>query len=153
MKVDLNLLGALDALLEEGSVSGAADRLHLSAPAMSRTLTRIRHATGDQILVRTGRTMTPTPYALRVRERVHGLVIEAQSVLTPERELALDTLARTFTLQAHDAIASALGPELLAAVRAQAPGVKLRFLSEGVVDTLDLRHGIVDLELGASPSA
>jgi DNA-binding transcriptional LysR family regulator len=42
-------------------VAGAAHRLHLSSPAMSRTLGRIRDATGDQILVRTGRTMTPTP--------------------------------------------------------------------------------------------
>lgn len=64
MQLNLNLLIALDALLEEGSVAGAAERLHLSQPAMSRTLGRIRRATGDQILVRTGRTMTPTPYAL-----------------------------------------------------------------------------------------
>jgi DNA-binding transcriptional LysR family regulator len=152
MQLDLNLLTAFDALLEEGSVGGAADRLHLSAPAMSRTLARIRVVTGDQILVRTGRTMTPTPYALQMRERVHALVTEAQSVLTPERELVLDTLVRTFTLQAHDAIASALGPSLLATVRALAPGVRLRLLSEGAVDTLDLRHGTVDLELGSSPS-
>ena len=59
--VDLNLLIALDALLEENSVAAAADRLHLSPPAMSRTLSRIRRATGDDILVRAGRTMTPTP--------------------------------------------------------------------------------------------
>ncbi len=58
MQLDLNLLAALDALLEEGSVAGAANRLDLSAPAMSRTLGRIRRATGDQIMVRTGRTMT-----------------------------------------------------------------------------------------------
>ncbi|RSS88859.1 LysR family transcriptional regulator, partial [Streptomyces sp. WAC05950] len=64
MQLDLNLLTALDALLEEGSVAGAAARLHVTAPAMSRSLGRIRHTTGDQILVRTGRTMTPTPYAI-----------------------------------------------------------------------------------------
>lgn len=61
MQLDLNLLTALDALLEEGSVTGAADRLHVTAPAMSRSLGRIRKATGDQILVRTGHHMTPTP--------------------------------------------------------------------------------------------
>ncbi|WP_408630230.1 helix-turn-helix domain-containing protein [Amycolatopsis mongoliensis] len=58
MQVDLNLLTALDALLEENSVQAAADRLHLTPPAMSRTLARIRATTGDDILVRTGRTMT-----------------------------------------------------------------------------------------------
>lgn len=54
VQVDLNLLTALDALLEENSVQAAADRLHLSPPAMSRTLARIRKATGDDILVHTG---------------------------------------------------------------------------------------------------
>ena len=50
--MDLNLLHALDVLLEEGSVVGAAKRLHLSQPAMSRTLARLREATGDAIFVR-----------------------------------------------------------------------------------------------------
>jgi len=68
MQLDLNLLTAFDALLEEGNVMGAAARLHLSTPAMSRTLGRIRKVTGDQIMVRTGRTMTPTPYAVSVHQ-------------------------------------------------------------------------------------
>ena len=49
---DMNLLVALDALLDEGSVVGAARRMNLSPAAMSRTLTRIREAVGDPILVR-----------------------------------------------------------------------------------------------------
>jgi DNA-binding transcriptional LysR family regulator len=127
--LDLNLLTALDALLEEGSVAGAAHRLHLSSPAMSRTLGRIRDATGDQILVRTGRTMTPTPYALA-------------------------TLDRTFTLKFHDAVTTAAGPDLLARARAAAPGVRLRFLAEAGTDTADLRRGEIDLEAGSTqPSA
>jgi DNA-binding transcriptional LysR family regulator len=150
VQLDLNLLTALDALLEEGSVSGAAERLHLSAPAMSRTLGRIRVVTGDQILVRTGRAMTPTPYALRVRERVHALVTEAQAVLEPERKLDLGSLSRTFTLQCHDAVTTAIGPALLATIGAEAPGVAVRLLPEGAVDTLDLRHGHLDLEIGAT---
>src|SRR5919199_290295 len=108
MQLDLNLLTALDALLEEGSVTGAAERLRLSAPAVSRTLGRIRRLTGDDILVRTGRTMTPTPYALAVREQVGDLVRQANAVLAPRRELDLATLTRTFTLRCHDAIATML---------------------------------------------
>lgn len=150
MQLDLNLLTALDALLEEGSVTEAADRLYLSAPAMSRTLGRIRRVTGDQILVRTGRSMTPTPYALEVRERVHALVQQAHSVLGPHRELDLERLKRDFTLQCHDALTSALAPALLLATQAQAPGVRLRLLAEASVDTSDLRHGHVDLEAGAA---
>jgi DNA-binding transcriptional LysR family regulator len=60
---DLNLLIALDALLADGSVVGAARRLGLSASAMSRSLTRLREATGDPLLVRAGRSMVLTPHA------------------------------------------------------------------------------------------
>ena len=145
MQLDLNLLAALDALLEEGSVAGAADRLHVTAPAMSRSLGRIRRTTGDQILVRTGRTMTPTPYAIAVREQVHDLLQQVRGVLAPSRELDLGTLERTFTLRWHDALVALSGPALLAAVREQAPGVRLRFIAESSVDTPELRRGEVDL--------
>lgn len=150
MHLDLNLLTTLDALLTEGSVMGAAERLHLSSPAVSRSLGRIRRLTGDDILVRTGRTMTPTPYALAVREQVGELVRQATAVLVPRRELDLATLERTFTLQCHDALATVLAPALLAAAGAQAPGVRLRFRTETAIDTDDLRHGRVDLEIGAA---
>jgi DNA-binding transcriptional LysR family regulator len=149
MQLDLNLLTALDALLEEGSVMGAADRLHLSSPALSRSLGRIRKLTGDEILVRTGQTMTPTPYALSIREQVKGLVQQARAVLVPNRELELDELERTFTLRAHDAVTTALAPALLAAIGDRAPRVQLRFLTETASETDDLRHGRVDLEIGA----
>jgi DNA-binding transcriptional LysR family regulator len=150
MQLDLNLLTALDALLEEGSVQGAAHRLRLSSPAMSRTLGRIRRATGDQILVRTGREMTATPYAVRVRADVHRLVQEAQALLAPEHELDLSTMDRTFTLRFHDGITTAIGPELLAAVHRDAPNVRLRFQPESSVDTNELRYGQVDLECGST---
>lgn len=150
MQLDLNLLTVLDALLTEGSVMGAAERLHLSSPAVSRSLGRIRRLTGDDILVRTGRSMTPTPYAVAVREQVGDLVRQADAVLAPRRDLDLVTLERTFTLQCHDALTMALAPPLLASVAGQAPGLRLRFLTEAAVDTDDLRHGRVDLEIGAN---
>jgi len=150
MQLDLNLLAALDALLEEGSVAGAAARLHVTAPAMSRSLGRIRRTTGDQILVRSGHTMTPTPYAIAVREQVHTLLQQVQGVLAPSRELDLATLERTFTLRWHDSLVALSGPALLAAVRKQAPGVRLRFTAESSIDTPELRRGEVDLEANAN---
>ncbi|WP_442815044.1 MULTISPECIES: LysR family transcriptional regulator [unclassified Streptomyces] len=95
-QLDLNLLAVLDTLLEEGSVMGAAERLHLSSPAVSRTLGRLRAVTGDDILVRTGHSMVPTPYAASVREDVHRLVGEAREVLSPVRELDPAELDRTW---------------------------------------------------------
>ncbi|MFJ7592332.1 LysR family transcriptional regulator [Streptomyces sp. NPDC097617] len=154
MQLDLHLLAALDALLEEGSVAGAAARLHVTAPAMSRSPGRIRRTTGDQILVRTGRTMTPTPYAIAVRAQVHELLHQVQGVLAPSRELDLATLERTFTLRWHDSLVAMSGPALLAAVRTRAPGVRLRFVAESSTDTPELRRGQVDLEANANrPSA
>lgn len=154
MQLDLNLLTALDALLEEGSVTGAAARLHVTPPAMSRTLARIRLVTGDPILVRTGRHMTPTVRALEMREEVHALVVQAHAVLAPDRELRLPVLTRTFTLMCHDAITVAIGPALISRVRTQAPGVVLRLLAEPASDSHDLRRGHVDLEISsASPSS
>ena len=150
MQLDLNLLTVLDALLDEGSVLGAADRLRLSSPAVSRSLGRIRRLTGDDILVRTGRSMTPTPYALAVREQVGELVRQARDVLAPSRELDLAALDRTFTLQCHDALATSLAPPLLSAIAESAPGVRLRFLAESAFDTDDLRHGRIDLAIGAT---
>jgi DNA-binding transcriptional LysR family regulator len=130
-------------------VSAAAERLHVTAPAMSRSLGRIRRTTGDQILVRTGRTMTPTPYAIAVREQVHELLQQVQGVLAPSREVDLATLERTFTLRWHDSLVVLCAPALLAVVRKQAPGVRLRFIAESSIDTPELRRGEVDLEANA----
>ena len=147
--VDLNLLVALDALLEENSVAAAADRLRLSPPAMSRTLGRIRRATGDEILVRTGRTMTPTPRALELREETRALVRRAHAVLSPTRELDLAAVERAFTLRGHDALIGALAPLLTGALARLAPNAQLRFLPEPSADVSDLARGHTDLEIGA----
>ncbi|MFF4434692.1 LysR family transcriptional regulator [Streptomyces sp. NPDC001513] len=146
MQLDLNLLTALDALLEEGSVAGAAARLHVTAPAMSRSLGRIRKATGDQILVRTGRSMVPTTRALAMRAQVHALVQEAHQLLSAQQELDLAALDRVFTVRWHDALTAASGTALISAVRRQAPGVRLRLSAEPGTDDAELRRGEIDLE-------
>ncbi|MFF5100256.1 MULTISPECIES: LysR family transcriptional regulator [Actinosynnema] len=147
MSLDLNLLRALEALLDEGSVTGAARRLHLTAPAVSRALARIRRATGDEILVRSGRSMVPTPYATEVRGEVRRLVREAQEVLSPRRAVDLPALERVFLLRWHDSVTELAGPEVLAAVRERAPGVRLRFLGESASDG---REALADVDLGTS---
>jgi DNA-binding transcriptional LysR family regulator len=145
--VDLNLLTALDALLDERSVSAAADRLNLTQPAMSRTLGRIRRATGDQILVRSGRVMLPTPYAEAVRDQVHQLVTQAQAVLTPAAEVDPAGLERTFTIQCNDIVADALVPRLAALLAQAAPGVCLRVMGEAHTTSDELRRGRIDLQI------
>jgi len=145
---DLNLLVTLDAVLAEGSVTGAARRLGLSPSAMSRALARLRDTTGDPLLVRAGRGLVPTPRALELRERIAGLVEEAEAVLRPADGPDLATLERTFTLRASEGFVENFGPELIARVAAEAPRVRLRFVAKPDKRAASLREGSVDLETG-----
>src|SRR5258707_8793115 len=101
--LDMNLLLGLDALLTEGSVTGAARRLGLSSSAMSRTLARLRSATGDPLLVRAGRGLVPTPRAAELREQVHELTRDVRTGLSPQTNLLdVASLERIFTIRANE---------------------------------------------------
>ena len=150
---DLNLLVTLDVLLTEGSVARAARRLRLSPSAMSRSLARLREATGDPLLVRAGRGLVPTPRALELRERVGQLVQDATVVLRPVEAINLQQLERTFTLRTREGFVENFGARLLARVSAEAPGVRLRFVPKPHKDSSPLRDGSVDLETGVVGAA
>ena len=78
---DLNLLVALDALLTERSVTRAGERLFLSQPAMSGTLSRLRHVFHDELLVRAGRELQLTELAAGLANPVHECVLEIEALL------------------------------------------------------------------------
>src|SRR3954469_4469758 len=99
---DLNLLVTMNAVLAEGSVARAARRLQLSPSAMSRSLARLREATGDPLLVRAGRGLVASPRAMELRERIGQLVHDAEAALRPAAGLRLAQLERTFTLRSTD---------------------------------------------------
>jgi DNA-binding transcriptional LysR family regulator len=146
--MDLNLLVALDALLREGSVARAAQRLHLSPPAMSRTLTRIRKSLGDPVFVRAGQGLVPTPRALALREKVRTLVEEATALLGPDAPVSPRDMVRTLSIRVNDGVIPSLGAELAKRVREEAPGLTLRFVAEGDEAVSALRDGDVDLDIG-----
>lgn len=145
---DFNLLAALDAVLMEGSVAGAARRLKLSPSAMSRALARLRETTGDPLLVRAGRGLVPTPRALELRERVSQLVQETEAVLRPAEKLDIRQLVRTFTLRTREGFVENFGAALIARIVDEAPGVRLCFMQKLDKDSLLLRNATVDLETG-----
>jgi DNA-binding transcriptional LysR family regulator len=147
--IDFNLLIALEALLAEGSVAGAARRLKLSESAMSRTLNRLRAATGDPILVRAGRDMVPTPRADALRRQVSELTQAARSVLQPAGE-AFDSksLDRIFTIRANEGFVETFGARLVAAAATSAPGVRLSFVPKPDKSPIPLREGFIDLDIG-----
>jgi DNA-binding transcriptional LysR family regulator len=139
--VDANLLLALDALLHEGSVTAAARRMNVSAPAMSHTLARLRTALGDPLFVRSGNRLVPTPRAVGLRDRVARAAGEVTSVLAPEKALDVATLKRAFVIRASDAVVVTVGGPLNARVRAAAPGVALHFVATAS-DDVDLDIGV-----------
>lgn len=121
---DLNLLAALDVLLNEGSVARAAQRLRLSPSAMSRTLARLREATGDPLLVRAGRGLVPTPRAQELRLQVGRVVEDGEALLRPAGLLDLQGLDRTFTLRTNESFVEEFGPRLVARAGAEAAHVR-----------------------------
>lgn len=145
---DFNLLITLDAVLTEGSVARAAQRLRLSPSAMSRALARLRETTGDPLLVRAGRGLVPTPRAIELRERVSQLVQDAKVVLRPAEKLNLKQLVRTFTLRTREGFVENFGPDLIARIGEEAPGVRLCFVQKPNKESTSLRDGTVDLETG-----
>jgi len=147
---DLNLLTALDVLLSEGSVARAAERLRLSPSAMSRTLARLREATGDPLLVRAGRGLVPTPRAQELRLQVGRVVEDGEALLRPARLLDLQGLDRTFTLRTNESFVEEFGPRLVARVGAEAPNVRLRFAPKSDKDVAALRDASIDLEIGVA---
>ena len=140
--IDLNLVTALDALLSESSVTGAARRLGLSTSAMSRTLTRLRAVTGDQLLVRAGRRLVPTPHATALRDRVHAVASDARAVLRPATaDVDLATLTATFTIRAAASSMEMLSGPVVAALADVAPHVRIRFVPKLDRDPQALRDG------------
>ncbi|MFK4066422.1 LysR family transcriptional regulator [Streptomyces sp. NPDC029674] len=146
--MDLNLLRALDALLQENSVTRAAERLGTSPAAVSRTLARLRRAVGDPLLVRAGQGMVPTPRALELQGEVSALLRGCDNVLRPGAGFDAVHLRRSFTVQAADVLLAGLAGTLTDRIHAEAPHVDVVFLPESVEGGPALRQGWVDVELG-----
>lgn len=144
----MNLVVALDALLTENSVTAAAERLHTSAPTMSRTLARLRRILDDPLLVRAGRDLVPTPRALELRNEVRAVTERAKALFAPAPAADPTSIVRTFDLQITDMFATTVMAQLITDVRTQAPGITLRFRPGTLEDTPALREGLVDLEVG-----
>ena len=144
---DLNLLIALDALLQEQNVSRAAARVGLSTPAMSHALARLRKQLGDPLLVRAGQRMVMTPRAVDLRDRVHVLADDALGVMRPSPVSDIRSLDRTFRINASDMIWCVLGSALDRLAR-EAPAVSFHVMPPQFAEPALLRDGTIDLAIG-----
>ena len=101
-KTDLNLLVYLNVLLEERSVSKAADKLAITQPAMSNALKRLRELFDDPILVRTADGMTPTDKAVKLKPDIVELLSLAEQITQPDRDFSISHSEATFRIMASD---------------------------------------------------
>ncbi|NNA65549.1 LysR family transcriptional regulator [Pseudomonas sp. ICMP 8385] len=150
-RIDLNLLVILDALLSEQHVTRAAERLHLSQPAVSHALARLRDLLDDPLLVRQGGGLVATARALELAAPLADALAQVQSLLAPNR-FDPASARRTFRLAMSDYGAALLLPGLARALREQAPGIDLVIshasregMQEGVLS------GEIDLAAGVFP--
>jgi len=127
-RLDLNLLIALDALLTERSVTRAAERLGLSQPALSASLSRLRIHFGDEILRRDGNNYELTPLARRLVEHTTMAVDSARRVF--ETQADWDPLASTreFVIYGSDYSFATVGAVVARLAAERAPGVRFRFV-------------------------
>ena len=145
-KLDLNLFLVFDAIVQTGSLTAAARELHLSQPAVSHALARLREALGDPLFMRQGRRMLPTPYARGLTPSVRQALSTLQAGLQGP-QVGFDAVRsdRVFTIGMRDILESLTLPGLMAHIRAHAPGISVNSIQVERHDIADaLRQGRVD---------
>lgn len=148
-KSDLNFLYVLEAMLDTGSVSSAAERIGISQPAMSHALARLRKRFGDPLFVKTGAGMRPTPAAERLGASAKKALAIVRAEIASSSTFDPASTRRVFTLGMSDLAAAALLPRIVAEVSKCAPNARLTVLNPKDQDVANLlEEGKVDIVLG-----
>lgn len=145
-RLDLNLLVALDALLTERNVTRAAARLRLSQPALSSALARLRTHFDDPLLVRRGNQYDLTPLAVRLTELSVTVLEGARRVFESRASWEASASTREFLIYGSDYALATSAPALSRAAKAEAPGVRLRFVLTSVPIIEDLAQRLVSAD-------
>jgi DNA-binding transcriptional LysR family regulator len=143
--LDLNLLRVFDAMMLELSTVRAGERIGLSQPAVSSALGRLRQLLGDELFVRDGNRMVPTPRAVQLNEPIQAALRQIEQALTTVTRFEPATARQSFIILGSDYFSTLLMPRLARAIVPEAPGVTvqmldrpsgelLRLLSEGFTD-------------------
>lgn len=139
--LDLNLLVALDILLEEQNITRAAERLHMTQSATSGVLARLRKYFKDDLLVRVGRSMQPTPYANEIAAPVREVLTTIRA-FTVKDSFTPASSRRHFKVMASDSLVHTFLAKLVGNIYAISPHVTFEFLalndSPPVVRSADL---------------
>ncbi|MGV7241484.1 LysR family transcriptional regulator [uncultured Caballeronia sp.] len=146
---DLNFLYVIQALGEERSVSRAADRLGLTQPAVSHALGKLRTLFQDDLFVRAGPVMAPTPVGERLIDGVAHVLGVVQQEIWSAKAFDAATTTRTFSVCLSDMGVIVLLPRLLAALRERAPLASLKPIQLPSLELASaLQDGALDLAIG-----
>jgi DNA-binding transcriptional LysR family regulator len=145
---DLNLLRVYDALMRERSVTRAGELIGLSQPAVSNALNRLRLAMNDELFIRRGNDMVPTPRAEALADGVREALTQIEQAVAGDARFDPSSAARVFTLHGADFFSELTMPPLFERIAKQAPGVALRLL-DGATDDIErrLRENVIDAAL------
>ncbi len=142
--LDLNLVVALDILLQERSVSRSAERLKLSQPAVSAALARLRDYFNDELLVSIGRSMIPTAYAESLWPIARDLLANADMLIDTSSTFDPATSQRRFRVSASDFIQTVLIAPALRAIHDVAPGIGMDVGPTGPASITKFENGEID---------
>lgn len=145
--LDLNLLATLDVLLEERSVSRAAARLHLSQPAVSAALARLRTYFGDPLLATQGKRMIPTAHALGLQLPLQALLAQVDELIAGATQFDPAASTRTFRICLSDYLLTVLAARLISRLRSEASGIRLDLVPPSEESRTALDRGLIDLLL------
>jgi DNA-binding transcriptional LysR family regulator len=148
--VDLNLLTAFEALLEERNVTRAGQRIGLAQPSMSSALTRLRALFGDELFIRTAAGMQPTARALALARPIGEALGQIRTTLAPDISFDPATARRHLTIAVTDYGDLVVVPALVALLRQEAPGLDLvvRPIGDAAASLAALERGDVDALIG-----
>ncbi len=124
-RIDLNLLVVLDAIFSEGGITKAGEKLHLTQPAISHALGRLREMFNDPLFIREGRRMVPTPLARNLMQPVRRTLHSLEVTLNELQSFDPATTQRHFHIAVRDVLESTVLPPLLARVATAAPSVDI----------------------------
>ncbi|WP_137165399.1 LysR family transcriptional regulator [Salinimonas lutimaris] len=144
-QLDLNLLVALDILLEEQNITRSAERLHLSQSATSGILSRLRAFFEDDLLVQIGKKMQPTPFALELQGPVSGVLATVRGSIIGKKANNPEQSERHFKIIASDYIVQVLLAKVIADIAKSAPRVTFEFLSPFAHEINILAKGGADM--------
>jgi LysR family nod box-dependent transcriptional activator len=143
--LDLNLLAALDILLDEQSITRAAARLHMTQSATSGVLGRLRAYFEDELLVQVGRKMQPTPYALELAVHVRQVLVMVQTSIIAKPVFDPANSKRHFRLVTSDYLIAVFFAEVIREISLFAPHITFEMLSPGDASEELLTRGEIDL--------